>query len=68
MGDKERARLLARAAGIPAVPESARFAPGHLAGVHDAAHEVGSPLVVNAAAGGGIGTRRVDAVDQLGQR
>src|SRR5919108_1230566 len=61
MGDKERARLLARAAGVPILPGSARFAPGDLAGLDEAAGEVGYPLLVKASAGGGgIGMRRVD--------
>jgi 3-methylcrotonyl-CoA carboxylase alpha subunit len=68
MGDKERARLLAKAAGISVLLGSARFAPGDLAGVEDAAHEVGFPLVVKAAAGGGgIGMRRVEVPNQLAQ-
>src|SRR5215813_669358 len=61
MGDKERARLLARAAGVPILSGSARFAPGDLAGLDPAAREVGFPLLVKASAGGGgIGMRRVD--------
>src|SRR4029453_18285248 len=40
MGDKERARLLARAAGVPILPGSARFAPGDLTGLEDAARAV----------------------------
>jgi acetyl/propionyl-CoA carboxylase alpha subunit len=61
MGDKERARLLARAAGVPILPGSARFSAGDLAGLDKAAREVGFPLLVKASAGGGgIGMRRVD--------
>ena len=68
MGDKERARLLAKAAGVPVLPGSARFAPGELAGMDDAARPVGFPLLVKAAAGGGgIGMRRVDRVEDLKQ-
>jgi len=68
MGDKERARLLAKAAGVPVLPGSARFAGGELAGLEDAAGEVGFPLLVKASAGGGgIGMRRVDRPDQLAQ-
>src|SRR5215813_10612574 len=37
MGDKERARLLARAAGVPILPGSARFAPGDLSSLDEAA-------------------------------
>jgi len=66
MGDKERARLLARAAGVPILPGSARFAPGDLAGLDDAARAVGFPLLVKASAGGGgIGMRRVDKAEDL---
>ena len=66
MGDKERARLLARAAGVPVLPGSARFAPGDTAGLEAAAAEVGFPLLVKAAAGGGgIGMRRVDKPEEL---
>jgi 3-methylcrotonyl-CoA carboxylase alpha subunit len=62
MGDKERARLLARAAGVPILPGSPRFAQGDLAGLEDAAAEVGYPLLVKASAGGGgIGMRLVEA-------
>jgi 3-methylcrotonyl-CoA carboxylase alpha subunit len=68
MGDKERARLLAKAAGVPILPGSPRFAPGDLAGIEPAAEEVGYPLLVKAAAGGGgIGMRLVETPDQLKQ-
>ena len=66
MGDKERARLLAKAAGVPILPGSARFAPGDVAGLAEAGAEVGFPLLVKAAAGGGgIGMRRVDRPEDL---
>lgn len=68
MGDKERARLLAKAAGVPVLPGSARFAPGDTARLDDAARAVGFPLLVKAAAGGGgIGMRRVDGPGDLAQ-
>src|SRR5262245_44423919 len=35
MGDKERAREIAKAAGLPILPGSARFAQGELAGLAD---------------------------------
>ncbi|MCG8693592.1 MAG: acetyl-CoA carboxylase biotin carboxylase subunit, partial [Minwuiales bacterium] len=61
MGDKERARLLARSAGVPVLPGSARFGPGDIEGLEAAAEDVGYPLLVKASAGGGgIGMRRVD--------
>ena len=66
MGDKERARLLASAAGLPILPGSARFAPGELGGLEEAAEEVGYPLLVKAAAGGGgIGMRLVEQPVEL---
>jgi 3-methylcrotonyl-CoA carboxylase alpha subunit len=68
MGDKERARLLAKAAGVPVLPGSARFAPGDVAGIEEAARDVGFPLLVKASAGGGgIGMRRVDRPEDLTQ-
>ena len=65
MGDKERARAIARAAGVPVLPGSERFAPSEppveAAVLEAAAAAVGFPLLVKAAAGGGgIGMRRVD--------
>ncbi len=66
MGDKERARDIACACAIPVLPGSARFTPGDSDGVMEAAKEVGFPLLVKAAAGGGgIGMRRVDGLDTL---
>src|SRR4029079_9154550 len=66
MGDKERARLLAKAAGVPILPGSPRFARGELHGLCEAAEQVGFPLLVKASAGGGgIGMRRVDTVADL---
>jgi acetyl/propionyl-CoA carboxylase alpha subunit len=66
MGDKERARELAHAAGVPIVPGSARFAPGALDGLEAAGERVGYPLLVKATAGGGgIGMRRVDTGAKL---
>ncbi len=66
MGDKQRAREAAVAAGVPVLAGSARFAEGDLAGLEGAAAAVGFPLLVKAAAGGGgIGMRRVDLPDKL---
>ncbi|MGH6961012.1 MAG: biotin carboxylase N-terminal domain-containing protein, partial [Dongiaceae bacterium] len=66
MGDKERARLLARAAGVPVLPGSPRFAPADLSGLEREAEQVGYPLLVKAAAGGGgIGMQRVDDPGRL---
>ena len=66
MGDKERARLIARSSGVPVLPGSARFGPEQNAGLSEAAREVGYPLLVKACAGGGgIGMRRVDKAADL---
>ena len=66
MGDKERARMLAKAAGVPILTGSARFTPDNLRGLAEAAAAVGYPLLVKAAAGGGgIGMRRVDGPADL---
>ena len=66
MGDKQRARDIALEAGVPIVPGSRRFDHGELDGLNRAASEVGYPLLVKAAAGGGgIGMRRVDRAEQL---
>ncbi len=66
MGDKQRARELARASGLPILPGSARFPFGELESLEEAGTQVGYPLLVKAAAGGGgIGMRRVDRPEQL---
>lgn len=66
MGDKERARAIAKSAGVPVLPGSARFAVDELAGIGTIADEIGFPLLVKAAAGGGgIGMRRVNAAADL---
>ena len=66
MGDKERARLLAKSAGVPILPGSPRFPEGDLAGLAEAAAEVGYPLLVKASAGGGgIGMRLVEKPEDL---
>jgi 3-methylcrotonyl-CoA carboxylase alpha subunit len=66
MGDKERARLLAKAAGVPVLPGSPRFGPHDVAGLEEEAARIGYPLLVKAAAGGGgIGMQRVDGPDKL---
>jgi 3-methylcrotonyl-CoA carboxylase alpha subunit len=66
MGDKQRAREIAVVAGVPIVPGSSRFAAGELGGLGQAAADIGFPLLIKAAAGGGgIGMRRVDRPEQL---
>ncbi len=68
MGDKQRARHIAVAAGVPVLPGSRRFEPGELGGLEEAAAAVGFPLLIKAAAGGGgIGMRRVDQAGQLAE-
>ena len=71
LGDKLHARRLARAAGVPIVPgtlEPARVGDGQdAAAIEVAAGEVGFPLLVKAAAGGGgRGMRRVEDPARLG--
>lgn len=66
MGDKERARELARDAGVPVLSGSERFAPGALDGLAEAAEAVGYPLLVKSCAGGGgIGMRVVEQPAEL---
>lgn len=61
MGDKQRARDIARAAGVPVVPGSRTFDVGDTDGLEAAGRAVGYPLLVKAVGGGGgIGMRRVD--------
>jgi 3-methylcrotonyl-CoA carboxylase alpha subunit len=61
MGDKERARHAAKAAGVPVLPASDRLEPGVDSDLVVAADTVGFPLLVKAAAGGGgIGMRLVE--------
>ncbi len=66
MGDKERARMLVKAAGVPVLSGSARIMPDDLHGLAETAADVGYPLLVKAVAGGGgIGMRRVDQPSEL---
>ena len=66
MGDKERARQLAAAAGVPILPGSPRFASGDVGAMQDAAAHIGYPLLVKAASGGGgIGMRAVGCAEEL---
>jgi len=65
MGDKSRARELARAAKVPVIPGS----DGTVSGEADAqrvARKIGYPVYIKAVAGGGgTGIRRVDEEDEL---
>lgn len=66
MGDKERARAIARACDVPVLPGSDRFASIDEQALTSAARTVGFPMLVKAAAGGGgIGMRVVGAADAL---
>jgi len=66
MGDKERARDIAHAAGVPVLPGSPRFAAGDTDGLVDVAIGIGFPLLVKAASGGGgIGMSVVDSAATL---
>ena len=70
LGDKLAARRSARAAGVPVVPgtlDAARFdAPADRAALLAAAEDIGWPLLVKAAAGGGgRGMRRVERAADL---
>jgi 3-methylcrotonyl-CoA carboxylase alpha subunit len=66
MGDKDHARQLAHAAGVPVLPGSPRFVQGDTSAIAIAADAVGYPLLVKATAGGGgIGMQRVDEPLQL---
>ncbi len=69
MGDKDRARAIAAAAGVPVLGGTHRLDASDTEGVLAAAHRVGFPLLVKATAGGGgIGMRRVDAPGDLAAR
>jgi len=64
MGDKVAARHAMRAAGIPVVPGTVGATT--LAAARDAAEEIGYPILLKAAAGGGgKGMRLVEAPDEL---
>ena len=65
MGDKSSAREEMAAAGVPLVPGTPPLEPGDLA---DAADELGLPVLLKAAAGGGgKGMRLVTDADELDQ-
>jgi acetyl-CoA carboxylase biotin carboxylase subunit len=64
MGDKAQAKVEMAAADVPLVPGTEKGAP--LADVRRAAEQLGFPVLLKAAAGGGgKGMRRVDSVDAL---
>lgn len=64
MGDKLRARKLARKAGLPILPGTAEAIDNHQA--VERAWKLGFPLMVKAAeGGGGIGIHIIDSMEQL---
>ena len=66
MGDKDKARALAEAAGLPIAGGSRPITAADTEALPEIAAKVGFPLLVKAAAGGGgIGMRRVDAPEKL---
>ena len=66
MGDKIRARQTAEAAGIPCVPGSDGALPDEIGVCRKLARQVGYPVLIKAAAGGGgRGMRVVRAEDEL---
>lgn len=68
MGDKQRARSLAEAAGVPVLPGSQGFKPGDVEALLGTGNKVGFPLLVKAAGGGGgIGMRQVLASSDLAE-
>src|SRR5258708_558246 len=65
LGSKTRARILAKQAGAPVVPGSEEPA-GDLSRARAVAHELGYPVLLKAAAGGGgKGMRRVNSEAEL---
>lgn len=69
MGDKERARDIAQAAGVHILPGSPRFSIEDTVGLEAIADSIGFPMLVKAASGGGgIGMQRVDKPDRLVER
>ena len=65
LGSKTRARILAKQAGAPVVPGTEEPA-GNLERARAVAHELGYPVLLKAAAGGGgKGMRRVNAESEL---
>lgn len=68
MGDKDRARSIAREAGVPVVPGSPRISADKQVDLGALASAVGYPLLVKASAGGGgIGMRLVESDEKLCQ-
>ncbi|MFN8497922.1 MAG: acetyl-CoA carboxylase biotin carboxylase subunit [Anaerolineae bacterium] len=68
MGDKVEARQAMQAAGVPVVPGLLTYLPDDPHEMQALAAQVGYPLMIKAAAGGGgIGMQRVASPEKLGQ-
>jgi 3-methylcrotonyl-CoA carboxylase alpha subunit len=66
MGDKDRARQIAKSAGVPIMRGSSRMEELNPLALTAAANEIGYPLLVKAVAGGGgIGLRPVENAGEL---
>ena len=66
MGDKEQARRIAEASGVPVLPGSGRLDPVAPESWLEQAQSVGFPLLVKAVGGGGgIGMKRIDSIAAL---
>ena len=65
MGDKERARKIAKCVGVPVLPGSGRFTADSMQNLAATANRIGFPLLIKAAAGGGgIGMRLAENAEQ----
>ncbi|WP_180899111.1 acetyl-CoA carboxylase biotin carboxylase subunit [Martelella soudanensis] len=66
MGDKNEARAVARSAGVPVLEGTPKLDPADAEGILAAGEQIGFPVLVKAAGGGGgIGLRPVEAADKL---
>ncbi|MGV0908679.1 acetyl-CoA carboxylase biotin carboxylase subunit [Martelella sp. FOR1707] len=66
MGDKNEARAVARDAGVPVLEGTPKLDPADAEGILAAGEQIGFPVLVKAAGGGGgIGLRPVETVDKL---
>lgn len=69
MGDKNRARDIALASGLPVLTASPPFTPNDLNGLEDAANEIGYPLLIKASAGGGgLGMAKIEDSKNLREK
>lgn len=66
MGDKERARNLAKESGVPILPGSDRFSGENVDTLKGVAAQIGYPMLIKASGGGGgIGMRLVTSSEGL---